>query len=56
MLDSVQEQAGVLDERLIQIVYGIVWFLISFFAVVKLQLYELPLERYKQIPQTSCAI
>lgn len=51
MLDSLtHENTGVLDERLVQITYVIGWCICAFLLLRKFRLYELPLERYKQLP------
>lgn len=44
------EQKGVLDERLIFLTYGIVWFLFAFSIIQRYKLYELPEERFKYLP------
>jgi CAAX protease family protein len=44
------ENIGVLQERLLYLAYGAVWFLLTFGIVQRNKLYKLPEERFKELP------
>ena len=57
MLDTLtQENTGVLDERLLLLAYGTVWFLFAFWMAIRYNLFELPEERLSCFPQIFCVI